>query len=327
MIRDRRKRLAWLSQSEYVDKLANLVSKKDGPYPEIPMKQKELLPNSGKATHSSINLYQRRIGSITYAATITRLDIAFATSRLSRFNQNPSDEHLEAAEHLIRYLLGTKTYALQLGGEDTLDTWSDASFGDNTIDRRSSQAYVMKLFGGVIGWRANKQDTVTTSTTEAELLSLAQAAKEALFASQLLTELGVTLDNPQLNMWCDNQQTIRLVNADIAKLQTKLRHVDIHNHWLREAASRQQIRVDYTPTKSMLADGLTKALPADGFRRFREQVNLVDIADQLQARKAKELTEEDFELAEDQLFGGESTEGVSEPAIAFRVSRLPQEAV
>ena len=72
---------------------------------------------------------------------------------------------------------------------------------------------------------------------------------------------------------------------------------------------------------------MTKALPADGFRRFREQVKLVDIADQLQARKAKELTEEDFELAEDQLFGGESTEGVSEPAIAFRVSQLPQEAV
>ncbi len=29
-----------------------------------------------------------------------------------------------------------------------------------------------KLFGGMIGWRANKQATVTTSTTEAELLAL-----------------------------------------------------------------------------------------------------------------------------------------------------------
>ena len=30
VIRDRRKRLAWLSQSDYIDKLANLVFKKDG---------------------------------------------------------------------------------------------------------------------------------------------------------------------------------------------------------------------------------------------------------------------------------------------------------
>ena len=85
--------------------------------------------------------------------------------------------------------------------------------------------------------------------------------------------------------------------------------------------------MDYIFTKNILADGLTKALPADGFKRFREQVKLVDITDQLQAKKAKELTEKDFELAKDQLFGGESTEKMSEPVIVFRISQLPQEAV
>ena len=77
---------------------------------------------------------------------------------------------------------------------------------------------------------------MTTSTTEAELLSLAQAAKEGLFVSGLIKELRVTLDNSRINIMCDNQQTIRLVNADIALLNTKLRHVDIHNHWLRQEA-------------------------------------------------------------------------------------------
>ena len=52
----------------------------------------------------------------------------------------------------------------------------------------------MKLFGRTIGWRANKQDTVTTLITKAELLALVQAAKEALFVSRLVKELGVTLD-------------------------------------------------------------------------------------------------------------------------------------
>jgi len=41
------------------------------------------------------------------------------------------------------------------------------------------------------------------------------------------------LDNAQIKIQCDNKQTIRLVNVDIALLQTKLRYVDIHNHWLR----------------------------------------------------------------------------------------------
>lgn len=60
---------------------------------------------------------------------------------------------------------------------------------------------------------ANKQDIVTTSTTEAELLALAQAAKESLLVSRLLAELTVQLDDHRIKIQCDNKQTIRLVMA------------------------------------------------------------------------------------------------------------------
>jgi hypothetical protein len=159
----------------------------------------------------------------------------------------------------------------------------------------------MKLFGGTIGWRANKQDTVTTSTTEAELLALAQAAKESMFISRLVKELGVTLDDTKITIQCDNAQTIRLINSDVALLQTKLRHVDIHNHWLRQEALANRILVQYTPTTDMIADGLTKALPAQQFEKFVMQVGLVDIKERIRERRFKELTMEDFLKAEDEL--------------------------
>ena len=76
----------------------------------------------------------------------------------------------------------------------------------------------MKLFGGVIGWRASKQETVTTSTTEVELLALSQAAKEALFISRLIKELQIKLDNNYICIKCDNQQTIHLVTKEITVL-------------------------------------------------------------------------------------------------------------
>jgi hypothetical protein len=72
---------------------------------------------------------------------------------------------------------------------------SDASFADNSFDRKSFQAFAIKLFGGLIGWKANKQNTVIIFTTEAELLALAQAAKETLFVSILLQELSVKLND------------------------------------------------------------------------------------------------------------------------------------
>jgi hypothetical protein len=63
---------------------------------------------------------------------------------------------------------------------------SDAFFADNNINRKNSQAFAMKLFSGLIGWRANKQDTITTLTTKAELLAFAQAAKESIYVNKLL---------------------------------------------------------------------------------------------------------------------------------------------
>jgi hypothetical protein len=49
----------------------------------------------------------------------------------------------------------------------------------------------MKLFGGLIGWRTNKQNTIVTSITEAELLALAQAAKESMYVSRLLQKFTI----------------------------------------------------------------------------------------------------------------------------------------
>jgi hypothetical protein len=225
-----------------------------------------------------------------YAVVITRPDVAFAVSRLSRFMANPGPAHQRAADRVLLYLRDTSSWALAFGGDDDFRVASDASFADNTLDRKSSQAYAMKLFGGMIGWRANKQDTVTTSTTEAELLALSQTAKEALYVSRLIGELRVELDDSRIRIECDNVMTIRLVTAEIATLKTKLRHVDIHNHWLRQECQRGSIDVTYTESAKMMADGLTKALPREAFERFREQMALEDVTERLKERREKEGT-------------------------------------
>ena len=116
----------------------------------------------------------------------TRPDVAFTVSRLAWFNLNPGLKYLTAVNRVIQYLLLTSNYALKLGGGDTFKTWTNASFADNIINYRSLQAYVTKLFSGVISWRANKQDIIITSTTKAELLVLTQGTKEALFSLRLI---------------------------------------------------------------------------------------------------------------------------------------------
>ena len=217
LTRDRTEKTIQLSQAAYADKISHLISRQDLRH-DTPMANIELKPHEGLAEPSEINKYQRKIGSLLFAAVTTRPDIAFATSRLARFLVNPSTEHQDAADRVLLYLKQTKSLALELGKGEGLEVASDASFADNTLDRKSSQGYAIKLFGGLIAWRASKQDTVTTSTTEAELLALSQVAKEAIFTSRLLKELQVNLSDPIITIKCDNTQTIRLVNEDVAKL-------------------------------------------------------------------------------------------------------------
>jgi hypothetical protein len=156
------------------------------------------------AAPAEIQQYQRKVGSILYIAVNTQPDIAFAASRLARFLVNPGQEHQDAVNRVIHYLSHTRHQALRFRGPRGLTVTSDASFADNTLDQKSSQAYTIRLFDRLIGWRASKQNTVTTSTTEAELLALAQAAKESLYISQLLKELTVQIDNPTICIDCNN---------------------------------------------------------------------------------------------------------------------------
>lgn len=309
VVRDRATKTIYLSQADYVRKMERfLTTGSDRRIRTTPMAAVELQAHPGKATAREIQNYQRIVGTVLYAAVISRPDVAFAASRLARFNLNPDPQHLRAAERVVEYLGATSHYALKIGGGDNFNTWTDASFADNSADRRSSQGYVMMLFGGAIGWKANKQDTVTTSTTEAELLALSQGTKEALYSLRLIQEIGVSLDERHVQIWCDNTQTIRLVTEDVAILTTELRHVDIHNHWLRERIERNEVCVDYVPTKAQVADGLTKALADPDFHRFRESIGVVDISGLLQRRQEalRKIEDEDLEALEDLIQGGEA---------------------
>ena len=75
------------------------------------------------------------------------------------------------------------------------------------------------------------------------------------------------------------------------KLQTKLRHVDIHSHWLRQEVQRKTIHIRWVPTKEMVADGLTKALPSA--QKHDSFVRMTGIEDQKDLLVSIEREEDD----------------------------------
>ncbi|KAI0991791.1 hypothetical protein K3495_g16396, partial [Podosphaera aphanis] len=235
----------------------------------------------GQATAKEVYQYQKRVGKLNYAAVITRPDIAHGVSKLSEFLQNPSQDHIKAAEHMLRYLTATKYKGIEYDGKSintagrTFIASSDAAFADDVQTRYSSCGFCFQLFNGMIHWKAIKQKTVTTSSTEAELLALTVTAKEYIWWIRLFRHLNVEIESPVI--LCDNQQTLRLLQKETPKLATKLKHVDIHQCWLRQEVQRGGIKVEWVESSKMIADGFTKSLPPQKHRLFINQMNLVDV--------------------------------------------------
>ena len=61
--------------------------------------------------------YQTVIGSLLYLMLGSRPDIAFAVTKLAQFAARPSEEHLQKALYICRYLRGTSNYCLTYDGK------------------------------------------------------------------------------------------------------------------------------------------------------------------------------------------------------------------
>jgi hypothetical protein len=280
ILRDEKNSTSYLCQDSYLEAVAKRYDLDLSKLPPTPCASTiSFTKYDGQASKASIKLYQQKVGSVIYVAIITRPDVAFIAAKLSEFMQNPSPEHMQAINRVILYLYRTRFLAIcykRKEFEAALLAASDASFADN-VDRRSSGAFLFKLFGGPIDWSAKKQKTVTTSTTEAELLALSEAAKQLLWWLRFFKAVEFDPEQGPITIDCDNRQTVRAMVKNEA-IQTRLRHVDIHNHWLREKVQNKEINVRWIDTDSMPADGLTKPLSTEKHIRFVEQLGLVDIA-------------------------------------------------
>lgn len=88
---------------------------------------------------------------------------------------------------------------------------------------------------------------------------------------RLLSDIGYLQHRPT-PLFSDNQSAIRLVlNPEFHK---RTKHIDVVFHLIREFQEKAEIDVRYVPTKTQLADILTKSLPADLFKTLRTALNI-----------------------------------------------------
>ncbi|KAI0991604.1 hypothetical protein K3495_g16583, partial [Podosphaera aphanis] len=153
---------------------------------------------------------------------------------------------------------------------------SDAAFADDSKTRKSSEAYLFRLFGGPIAWAAKKQPTVAKSTMKSELAALSRAGSHHKWWERFFRAVKFNTEQDSI-LYCDNTAAVDIATSKIDKVATKLRHTDVHQNWLRQETNRLWLDIRYIPTAEMPADGLTKILCPQKHLNFLKQLNLEDV--------------------------------------------------
>jgi hypothetical protein len=83
---------------------------------------------------------------------------------------------------------------------------------------------------------------------------------------QTLIDIQVEYDDP-IPIYCDNTSTISISNNLV--MHSKMKHIPIKYHFLREQVTEKNIRVEYVGTKEQLEDIFTKLLPQEAFEYIR----------------------------------------------------------
>jgi hypothetical protein len=273
--RDRRLKRIHLSQQAYVEKMCTtflsgdigrrlkpIIYDVNGPNPN-----EDLTPLTGDRSE----LYRQIVGSLLYAANVTRIDITHSVSQLCRYTAKSNEYHLHVALCLLSYLQEHKELGLEFGRSASsyripdLKVYTDADWAGDPTDRKSTSGVVVLFNGDIVKWVSKRQKCVALSTLEAEYIALADGTKEAKWCQSWINE--VLGHQVTASMLCDNKSALCLTEVDAVHDRSK--HIDIRYHFVRDEVNKKNIIVKWVSTKAQLGDILTKRLDKGLHGNFR----------------------------------------------------------
>ncbi len=225
----------------------------------------------------TVKSFQSLVGTLLWVARCTRPDIAFAVHCATRRAHVPTCNDYRLAKKIARYLAGSAGAKLRMyddagpGLPLRMTSYTDADYAGDKIDRKSVSGGILMVNGMTVGWHCKKQSAITLSTAEAEFVAASVGAKELLGVRELAGELGLPVTTP-MTMYMDNQAAIKQVENEASSSQAK--HVDVRLKFVRDYSAKNIVKPVYIETKKMLADILTKALPAPRLFELRTEIGV-----------------------------------------------------
>ncbi|XP_073817619.1 uncharacterized protein [Musca autumnalis] len=205
--------------------------------------------------------YRQAVGAIMYLMLGTRPDLAFSVGVLSRSLESPTSEDVQRLKRVLRYIAGTLDYGIiyKTNGLKKLECYSDADNGGCMSTGRSTTGVVACYAGSPISWISQRQPTVSTSTTEAEIIAASEAAKELMWLKSLYNDLINYNEVPVIHI--DNTAAIRL--SQNPEFHKRTKHISLKHFFIREKLHAKTVNITLTDLRVPWVthkDAITKSL-------------------------------------------------------------------
>jgi hypothetical protein len=116
---------------------------------------------------------------------------------------------------------------------------------------------------------------VLLSTCKAKYCALVNFLCKLLWLRQFCIEVNLSSSLSPTIVHEDNQGCIAVANFKANTNYKQMKHVKIQLHFIREVIKNSKIVLQYTATKDMLADFLTKSIPCPALLRSLADVGLL----------------------------------------------------
>ena len=138
----------------------------------------------------------------------------------------------------------------------------DASYGVHVDGRSHTGSCVVIGDLGAVHCRSAKQQIVTKSSTEAELVAMSDSANQGLFLRNFLVHQGYRV--PAVIVYQDNMSCMALLARGRSRGE-RTRHIDIRYFWMKDRVDKGEASIVHKGTAEMYANVLTKPLQGSQF--------------------------------------------------------------
>ena len=123
-----------------------------------------------------------------------------------------------------------------------------------------------------MSWFSKKQNSVSTSTAEAEYIVAGSCCAQILWMKNQLLDYGLQVE--RIPIFCINTSAIAITENSVQYLRTK--HIDIKYHFIREHVMNGTVELHFVPSEKQLADIFTKPLDESTFSRLVSELGMLN---------------------------------------------------